>query len=57
MDHYLKDLRDEAIWFHSKYKGLNGSQIAVIFNIPRSTVHDVIKRMPESWVTSWSKNK
>lgn len=57
MEQYLKDLRDEAIWFHSKYKGLNGSQIATIFNIPRSTVHDIIKKAPEGWVSSWTKIK
>jgi hypothetical protein len=57
MDQYLKDLRDESIWFHSKYKGLNGSQIAIIFNIPRSTVHDIIKKMPEFWTSSWSRIK
>lgn len=57
MPPYLKETRDEAIWFHTKYKGYNGSQIAQVFNIPRSTAHDIIKRMPEEWESSWVKTK
>ena len=57
MEDYLKDAQHEAIWFHWKYKKYNGSQIAKIFNVPRSTAHDIIKKMPESWETSWIKAK
>lgn len=57
MEPYLKEVRDEAIWFHHKYKGYNGSQISKIFNIPRSTVHEIIKKMPEGWETKWIKDK
>jgi transposase len=57
MEGYLKDMRNEAIWFHYKYKNCNGTQIAKIFNLHRSTAHEIIKKMPEGWETSWRKTK
>ena len=57
METYLKEARNEAIWFHVQNKGYNGAQIAKMFNIARSSAHEIIKKMPEGWETKWIKNK
>jgi predicted DNA-binding protein YlxM (UPF0122 family) len=54
MQSYLKEKRNEFIWSLSQ-QGYNGSQIALIFNIPRSTVHDIIKKKPDNWSSPWVK--
>lgn len=56
MPQYLKDKRNELIWALSK-QGFNGSQLALIFSIHRSTVHEIIKKMPEGWESPWRKTK
>lgn len=48
--------RNDLIWALVA-QGYNGSQIALIFNLHRSTVHDVIKQMPEGYVSPWRKVK
>ena len=52
---YLREARNEAIWFHVKHKGYNGTQIAKMFNVTRSNAHNIIKSMPENWETKWTK--
>lgn len=54
MPPYLKDKRDEFIWALVA-QGYNGTQIAQVFNLHRSTVHDIIKQMPEGYVSPWRK--
>jgi len=57
MPPYLKELRDDTIMFYFKHKGLNGSQIALIFSMPRSTVNDIINKLSSDWTSSWSRIK
>lgn len=56
MPPYLKDKRNELMWALSK-QGFNGSQLAQLFNIHRSTAHEIIKKMPEGWESPWRKTK
>lgn len=58
MPPYLKHKQEELIWsLASDKQGYNGSQIALIFNLPRSTTHEIIKRKPEGWTSPWSKTR
>jgi len=57
MPPYLKEIRDDTIMFYFKHKGLNGSQIALIFSMPRSTVNDIINKLSADWTSSWSRIK
>lgn len=56
MPPFLKEKRNELIWALAK-QGYNGAQISQIFNIARSTAHEIIKAMPEGWETPWRKVK
>ena len=51
---HLNEVRKEII-YQLDMEGYNGSQIALIFNLPRSTTHEIIKRKPEGWTSPWSK--
>jgi len=56
MPPFLREKRTELIWALSQ-QGYNGSQIAQLFNIARSTAHEIIKQMPEGWTSPWRKTK
>lgn len=56
MPTYLREKRAELMWALSK-QGYNGAQLAQLFNIARSTAHEIIKQMPEGWETPWHKDK
>lgn len=42
------------MWALAK-QGYNGSQIAQIFGVARSTAHEIIKSMPKGWESPWTK--
>lgn len=52
----MRDVRKDVMW-HLVTEGYNGSQLAQIFGIHRSTAHEIIKQMPEGWESPWHKTK
>lgn len=56
MPPYLLDKRNELIWaLADESQGYNATQIAQMFNLHRSTVHDIIKKKPDGWKPKWVK--
>lgn len=51
---YLLHKRDEIVWSLAK-QGYTSAQINRMFGTPRSTVHAIISRMPDSWLSPWVK--
>lgn len=51
---HLKDKRNELI-FALNHQGYNGQEIGAIFNINRSTVHDILKLKPKNYKPKWIK--
>jgi len=56
MPTHLRQKRSELMWALSK-QGYNGTQIALLFGVGRSTAFEIIKKMPKDWETPWSKKK
>lgn len=58
MPPYLQDKRNELIWaLADKSQGYNNTQIALIFNLNKSTIGDIIKKKPQDWSPKWVKNQ
>lgn len=51
---YLIDKRNELIWALI-FQDYNGEDIAAIFNVHRSSVLDIRKKMPNGWKPKWRK--
>jgi len=54
---HLVDKRNEWIWSLAVQQDYNASEIALMATLHRSTVHDIINKMPENWVSPWRKVK
>jgi len=57
LEPYLAEKVQELIWSMSDpdTQGYSGAQIARMFNMPKSTAHDIIKRKPLGWKAKWVK--
>lgn len=53
---YAVEKRNELIWAISQ-QGFNLRQLAYIFGISKSQVHNILKEMPVNWETPWKKIK
>lgn len=57
MPQFLKEKRAELIWALSK-QGYNYEQLALIFGFKsRSSVYEIVKKMPKGWESPWHKDK
>lgn len=54
---HLIDKRNEWIWSLAIQQDYNASEIALMANLHRSSVHDIIKKLPEGWASPWQKIK
>jgi len=54
MEIHIKTKRDELIWALSLQE-YNDAQIGRIFNLDRSTIHRIIRRMPSDYKPKWIK--
>lgn len=54
VERHLLDKRDEIMWA-LKFQDYKNAEIARIFNVHRSLVNQVVRRMPEGWVPKWRK--
>ncbi len=51
---YLVEKRDELI-FALSYQGYKDVDIAFIFNVNRSSIMRILKKMPADWTPKWVK--
>ena len=54
---HLVDKRNEWIWSLAIQQDYNASEISLMANLHRSTIHDIIKKKPANWVSPWQKIK
>lgn len=54
MEKYLSDKRDELVWA-LLMQDYTVAQVARIFNVHRSLIHQILKRKPEGWKPKWRK--
>ena len=56
MEDYLREKRNELMWSLAK-QGYNAAQIGKMFGLTRAASNDVIKTMPATWRSPWSKKR
>lgn len=54
-ENILTEKRNEIIWSLFIQQSYSIRNIAYIFNLPKSTIHNIINSMPEDWQSPWKK--
>lgn len=53
---YLYHRRDELIWFMGEY-GYKDSDLAIVFNLDRSTIGTIMRKKPRDWMRTQKENQ